>query len=57
MLHLYNVHNETSLLDGEVNVLDDILTMDDDFDDEKDDKKEQHSGMLSFVSYHIQGKL
>ena len=31
-------------LDGDLNVLDDILTMEDDFDDERDEKKEQHSG-------------
>ena len=34
------------LADGDLNVLDDILTMDDDFDDEKDEKKEQHSGKV-----------
>ena len=41
-----NFHTISFLVDGDLNVLDDILTMDDDFDDEKDEKKEQHSGKV-----------
>ena len=41
-----NFHTISFLADGDLNVLDDILTMDDDFDDEKDEKKEQHSGKV-----------
>ena len=43
---LNNFHATSFLADGDLNVLDDILTMDDDFDDEKDEKKEQHSGKV-----------
>lgn len=40
-LHLLNMR---VVVDGDLNVLDDILAMEDDFDDERDEKKELHSG-------------
>ena len=43
---LNNFDTISFLADGDLNVLDDILTMDDDFDDEKDEKKEQLSGKV-----------